>query len=141
MRETRRAVSNGRMERAEHTVLPCPGGETGRRNGLKIRFSVRKVWVQVPPRAPKYLVYNQRVAISRFNLFQFLGDNRDMKCPVCGSSLSMAIVSPPVRKGHDGRVLTCSKCAYTRESSQEEFQKIRAEKNRKDIPKRADPLA
>ena len=29
-----------------------PGGETGRRNGLKIRFSVRRVRVQVPPRAP-----------------------------------------------------------------------------------------
>jgi hypothetical protein len=32
--------------------LPCPGGEIGRRNGLKIRFSARRVRVQVPPRAP-----------------------------------------------------------------------------------------
>ena len=34
-------------------VFPmCPGGETGRRNGLKIRFPATGVRVQVPPRAP-----------------------------------------------------------------------------------------
>ena len=38
----------------------CPGGETGRRNGLKIRFSVRRVWVQVPPRAPVLDCFFQR---------------------------------------------------------------------------------
>src|SRR5580698_649418 len=31
----------------------CPGGEIGRRNGLKIRFSARRVRVQFPPRAPR----------------------------------------------------------------------------------------
>jgi hypothetical protein len=30
----------------------CPGGEIGRRKGLKILFSARRVRVQVPPRAP-----------------------------------------------------------------------------------------
>ncbi len=30
----------------------CPGGETGRRNGLKIRWSGRTVRVRTPPRAP-----------------------------------------------------------------------------------------
>jgi hypothetical protein len=34
----------------------CPGGEIGRRNGLKIRFSARRVRVQFPPRAPKQSV-------------------------------------------------------------------------------------
>jgi hypothetical protein len=29
-----------------------PGGEIGRRKGLKILFPARGVWVQVPPRAP-----------------------------------------------------------------------------------------
>jgi hypothetical protein len=33
-------------------VSTCPGGEIGRRNGLKIRFSARRVRVQFPPRAP-----------------------------------------------------------------------------------------
>ena len=33
-------------------VSLCPGGEIGRRNGLKIRFSARRVRVQFPPRAP-----------------------------------------------------------------------------------------
>lgn len=30
----------------------CPGGEIGRRKGLKILFAARRVRVQVPPRAP-----------------------------------------------------------------------------------------
>jgi hypothetical protein len=30
----------------------CPGGEIGRRNGLKIRFPATGVRVQFPPRAP-----------------------------------------------------------------------------------------
>src|SRR5262249_31795412 len=30
----------------------CPGGEIGRRKGLKILFSARRVWVQTPPGAP-----------------------------------------------------------------------------------------
>ena len=38
--------------RMDNTSGPSPGGETGRRKGLKIPFSVRRVWVQVPPRAP-----------------------------------------------------------------------------------------
>ncbi len=35
---------------------PSPGGETGRRKGLKILFAARRVRVQVPPRAPKPFV-------------------------------------------------------------------------------------
>ena len=35
----------------------CPGGEIGRRKGLKILFPATGVWVQVPPRAPDYLLY------------------------------------------------------------------------------------
>src|SRR5690348_8209018 len=31
----------------------CPGGEIGRRKGLKILFAARRVRVQVPPRAPR----------------------------------------------------------------------------------------
>lgn len=34
---------------------PCPGGETGRRTGLKIRSPERDVRVQFPPRAPTTL--------------------------------------------------------------------------------------
>ena len=30
----------------------CPGGEIGRRKGLKILFPATGVWVQFPPRAP-----------------------------------------------------------------------------------------
>ena len=33
-------------------VRTCPGGETGRRNGLKIRFPATGVRVRFPPRAP-----------------------------------------------------------------------------------------
>src|SRR4051794_29996077 len=39
---------------------PCPGGEIGRRNGLKIRFSARRVRVQFPPRAPFFLKLIER---------------------------------------------------------------------------------
>src|SRR5436305_7772442 len=38
-------------------VSPGPGGETGRRKGLKILFSARRVWVQVPPRAPTSVAF------------------------------------------------------------------------------------
>ena len=34
----------------------CPGGEIGRRNGLKIRFPATGVRVQFPPRAPLILL-------------------------------------------------------------------------------------
>jgi hypothetical protein len=41
----------------------CPGGEIGRRNGLKIRFPATGVWVQFPPRAPFYFQYFTNNAI------------------------------------------------------------------------------
>jgi hypothetical protein len=42
-----------------------PGGETGRRKGLKIPFSVRRVWVQVPPRAPNILLLTDSLLFFR----------------------------------------------------------------------------
>ena len=54
----RRCSASDRLENLNLSrkffVLTCPGGEIGRRKGLKILFSVRRVWVQVPPRAPGY---------------------------------------------------------------------------------------
>ena len=41
-----------RRRRASHPDGPCPGGETGRRKGLKILFPATGVWVRFPPRAP-----------------------------------------------------------------------------------------
>ena len=35
-------------------ISMCPGGEIGRRKGLKILFRASGVWVQVPPRAPEF---------------------------------------------------------------------------------------
>lgn len=40
------------LQGAKRLFSMCPGGETGRRKGLKILFAVRRVRVQVPPRAP-----------------------------------------------------------------------------------------
>jgi hypothetical protein len=42
----------------------CPGGEIGRRRGLKILFPETGVRVQVPPRAPKYLQTALRYSLS-----------------------------------------------------------------------------
>src|SRR5579862_4133860 len=44
----RHGVGRGRS----YLFSPCPGGETGRRKGLKILFPATGVWVQFPPRAP-----------------------------------------------------------------------------------------
>jgi hypothetical protein len=41
----------------------CPGGEIGRRNGLKIRFPATGVRVQFPPRAPIFLTYTWDAAV------------------------------------------------------------------------------
>ena len=35
----------------DYSISKCPGGEIGRRKGLKILFLATGVWVQVPPRA------------------------------------------------------------------------------------------
>ncbi len=44
---------NGNVARANPLRMgTCPGGEIGRRKGLKIPFPATGVWVQVPPRAP-----------------------------------------------------------------------------------------
>jgi hypothetical protein len=40
-----------------------PGGEIGRRKGLKIPFSARRVWVQVPPRAPRFNSYGHTLTL------------------------------------------------------------------------------
>lgn len=52
-----------------------PGGEIGRRNGLKIRFSARGVRVQVPPRAPALIQLGQGAEIPQklFSLFRIDG--------------------------------------------------------------------
>jgi hypothetical protein len=41
----------------EFCPIPSPGGEIGRRKGLKILFAARRVRVQVPPRAPELLLF------------------------------------------------------------------------------------
>ena len=41
----------GDQNAVSYLFSTCPGGETGRRKGLKILFPATEVWVRVPPRA------------------------------------------------------------------------------------------
>jgi hypothetical protein len=54
-RRSRRPTRTSRLE------ATGPGGEIGRRKGLKILFPATGVWVQVPPRAPSFLQLNQHL--------------------------------------------------------------------------------
>jgi hypothetical protein len=53
------------MVESRRDATQSPGGEIGRRNGLKIRFLVRGVRVQFPPRAPLSLLIH---GVCRFEL-------------------------------------------------------------------------
>ncbi len=64
----------------------CPGGETGRRNGLKIRWFERTVRVRAPPRAPEWFA-SSRQGRSGF------------RCPM---SCPAATVSPVAGRSYRG---------------------------------------
>src|SRR5271168_3085299 len=54
-----RLTGYGRRRGSKKLGSTCPGGEIGRRKGLKILFPATGVWVQVPPRAPKFFERNR----------------------------------------------------------------------------------
>jgi integrase len=67
------------FNKLEH--LSSPGGETGRRNGLKIRFPAMGVRVQVPPRAPSLIRWNQQDTVSLLAVYDtrtIIGQDRVM---------------------------------------------------------------
>src|SRR5215469_11483093 len=64
-------------ERGSSLESTSPGGEIGRRKGLKILWEATPVWVQVPPRAPVLVVCFHRIATTLNSRARFVPNRID----------------------------------------------------------------